>query len=238
MNTSTILLVFFLGGIILAAGCTVPLSSGVPIPETTLPAGTPAADVKNTPLSPAPASTTFWPERPVVGEFTTVPTTRPASDNPHLDYLNIRKRTFENPLPDCLMEHAFPAIAADPDYGIEQLVPKLAAISEDEYESFRQKYTEGDARNTQLKVPAVCQNTDNEPTWNFIEVRIVLTPTNFFPSDYTITQNVRSGGEVVARFATTKRLVIDEQLVLVSYAPLHADEVHLFDRVELTYPRH
>jgi hypothetical protein len=117
-------------------------------------------------------------------------------------------------------------------------VPKLAAISEDEYESFRQKYTEGDARNTQLKVPAVCQNTDNEPTWNFIEVRIVLTPTNFFPSDYTITQNVRSGGEVVARFATTKRLVIDEQLVLVSYVPLHADEVDLFDRVELTYTRH
>jgi hypothetical protein len=237
MKTSTILLVFFLSMIILAAGCTAPLSSGVTTPKTTLAAAAPAMDVTKMSLSPAPASATFWPDRPVAGEFTTVPTTRIASDNPYLENLNIRKRTFENPLPNCLMEHAFPAIAGDPDYGIRQVVPELAAISQDEYETFLRKYTAGDARNTQLKAPAVCQNTENEPTWNFIEVRVVLVPTNFFPSDYTITQNVRSGGEVVARFATTERLVIEEQLVLVSYVPLHADEVDLFESVEVTYTR-
>ena len=62
-------------------------------------------------------------------------------------------------------------------------------------------------------------------------------PTNFYPSDYTITENVRSDGKIVARFVTTGRLVIGEQFVLTRYVPLHADEVDLFDSVELTYTR-
>jgi hypothetical protein len=238
MKNSTILLGFLLLGIILAAGCTGPLSPVVPVRETTSTAGLPTAVTVTTFPLPLPSPTgTFRPESSRVGEITTIATTRPAPDNPYLEYLNIRKRTFVNPLPDCLMENAFPAIAKDPGYGIQQVVPKLTALSEDEYETFLRKYTEGKAENTQLKTLSPCLGSEAEPTWNFIEVRAVLVPTNFYPSDYTITESVRFDGEIVARFVTTERLVIDEQLVLTRYVPLHADEVDLFDSVELAYTR-
>lgn len=232
MKKYAILLLVFLGGIILAAGCT-----------GTAPAGTtpqvipPATGTVTLPLTPVPADT-FWPKASRAGEFTTVPTTRPAADNPHLDLLDIRKRTFTDPLPDCIMEQAFPEIGLDSAYGIRQVVPKLAAVSEEDYEAFLRKYTEGDAENTKLVTPAVCQNTENEPVWNFIEVRLVLTPTNIDPSDYTITANVFSEGEIVSRFTSTERLVIDRQLVLARYVPIHADEVDLFDSVQVEFTRH
>lgn len=238
MKISTILLVFLLPGIILTAGCTGPASPGVTLPETTLPA-TPTVTVVVT-SSPSPEPTpagTPWPDLQPIQTVTTVATTRIASDNPYLEYLNIRKRTFVNPLPDCLMQNAFPKIAKDPEYGIQQAVPKLTALSEDEYETFLRKYTEGEAGNTQLKTLSVCLGSEAEPTWNFIEIRVILVPTNFYPSDYTITQNVRSDGKIVAQFVTTERLVIDENVELTSYVPLHADEVDLFDGVGVTYSR-
>jgi hypothetical protein len=238
MKNSTILLVFLLTGILLAAGCTVPESSGITTPYITPPPG-PDATIKITPsLSTVPSpSGKAWPYFQPVDAFTTVVTTRPATDNPYLEYLNIRKRTFTNPLPQCLMENAFPAIAKDPDYGIKQVVPRLSTLSEDEYETFLRKYTEGKAENTQLKTLRVCQGSENEPTWNFIEVRIILVPTNFFPENYTITENVRSDGRIVVQFATTERLVIDENVALTQYIPIHADEVDLFDSIDVTYTR-
>jgi len=238
MKSSTIFLLVLLSGIILAAGCTVPVSPGATPQKTTLSANPAAAAVVTPAPSPLPsATTTFWPSAARVGEITTVPTTRVASDNPYLENLNIRKRTFVNPLPDCLMQKAFPSVARNPEYGIQQVVPKLTAISEDDYETFLRKYTEGEAENTQLKTPAVCQNTGNEPTWNFIEVRAILVPTNFNPSFYTITENVMSDGKIVAEFKTDKWLVIDEQVILTVYIPIHADEVDLVDNVEMTYTR-
>jgi hypothetical protein len=236
MKLSTPLLLFLLGGIIFAAGCTVPLSPGTSPSVTTAPV--PAVTSVPTPSpSPVPSSTTFWPDASRIGEFTTVPTTRPAPDNPHLDYLNIRKRTFVNPIPRCLMENAFPAIAKDPVYGIQQVVPKLSAVSEEDYEAFLRKYTEGKAENTQLKTPALCQNTENEPVWNFIEVRVVLVGTRPDPTDYTVTENILSDGKIVARFTSAVQLTIDQQLVLVGYIPIHASEVDLFDSVDLTFTR-
>jgi hypothetical protein len=74
--------------------------------------------------------------------------------------------------------------------------------------------------------------------WNFIEVRLVLTPTNFDPADYTITANILSEGEIVSRFTATERLVIDRQLVLAWYVPIHADEVDLFDSVHVEFTRY
>jgi hypothetical protein len=235
MKCRTLLPVLVLGGILLAAGCTGPLPQAVPA----TPASLPATDSVTAPPSPVPfPAETFWPDASRIGEYTTVPTTRIASDNPHLDLLEVRKRTFVNPLPNCLMEYVFPSIATDPAYGIRQVVPKLAAVSEEEYETFIRKYTKGDAENTELVTPAICQNTQNEPTWNFIEVRAVLVPTNVFPSEYTISRNVLSEGKIIARFETTEKLTIDRQLVLASYVPLHADEVDLFDSVDVTYTRH
>jgi hypothetical protein len=165
-------------------------------------------------------------------------TTRIASDNPYLEYLNVRKRTFFSPIPNCLMETAFPTIAKDSGYGIKQVSPKLTALSADEYEYFLRKYTNGDAENTPLNTPAACQGAEAEPTWNFVEVRLVLIPTNFFPSDYTITRNVRSDGKIVAQIATTEHLVIDDKVNMTSYIPVRMDEMDLFDGVGVTYTRH
>lgn len=239
MIKRSLILVFILSSTILATGCMIRSGMSVPAaPETT-------AAVVYTPVPAtsfvSPVPTTFgpgWPAAPLVGEYTTTPTTRPAADNPFLEELAIKKRTFVNPLPDCFMEHAFPAIAMDPGYGIKQVHPKLAYISEHDYDDFLEEFTEGVSEDTALKTPAVCQNTGNEPVWNFAEVRIVLIPTNPTPSDYTISENILSDGKIIARFESTERLVIDETRVITRYVLLHADEVDLFDSVEVTFTRH
>jgi hypothetical protein len=237
MKNSTILLVFLLSGIILAAGCTGPGSQKVP-GSITIPVSPAAAAVVTASPSVTPAtSATLWPDLRPVGAVTTVPTTRIALDNPYLEYLNIRKRTFVDPLPDCQIENACPAIAKDPMYGIRQIVPKLTAISEDDYMNFLRKYTEGNAENTKLKTLSICQGSAAEPTWNFIEIRVILDPTNSHPANYTITQNVLSDGKIVAQFVTTQQLVIDQKVTLISYVPIHTDEVDLFDSVGVVYTR-
>ena len=97
----------------------------------------------------------------------------------------------------------------------------------------------GDLRaNTRLITIGVCQGSASaEPTWNFIELRIVLDPTNFSPANYTVTRNVWSDGKIVARFPTTQRLVIGEKVILTSYIPIRTDEIDLIDTVAVTYNR-
>jgi hypothetical protein len=237
MKKSNLLLIFLLTGIILAAGCTGPASPAPAAQQTPVPAS-PSVAVPVTPAtSPQPPTTPSVQSLPPPGGITTVATTRIASDNPYLEYLNVRKRTFDYPIPNCILQNAFPAIASDRTYGIKQVVPKLTAVSEDDYLYFLRKNTEGNAENTQLKTPAVCVGSAAEPTWNFVEVRVILTPTNFHVSNYTITRNVFSGGKIIAQFPVTLPLVIDEKVTLLSYIPIRADEVDLFDSVGLTYTR-
>jgi hypothetical protein len=238
MKKITILIILLLAGIILTAGCSSPVSPAVTPTATSIPASPHATVMTTGPVSPELSpSATASPAHPPFG-VTTVATTRIASDNPHLDYLNIRKRTFIDPLPNCLMENALPGVAKDSQYGIQQIVPKLTALSEDDYLVFLRKYTEGNAENTTLKSLPVCQGSVAEPTWNFIEVRILLDPTNIQPSNYTITQEIRSGGKVVTRFVTDQHLIINQQISLISYIPIRTSEVDLFDSVSLTYTRH
>jgi hypothetical protein len=136
------------------------------------------------------------------------------------------------------MENAFPFIANGTGYGIKQVVPNLSAISEEEYEHFLRKYTVGDAENTRFKTLAVCQaSATAEPTWNFVEIRLVLDPTNYIPANYTISRNVWSDGKIVAQFPTTQLLAVDEKVILTSYVPLRTDEVDLIDTVGVTYTR-
>jgi len=169
---------------------------------------------------------------------TIMATTPIASDNPYLEYLNIRKRTFVNPLPNTVMKDAFLSLANDTGYGIIQVKPYLYAISENEYEHFLRKYTEGVTENIRLKTLGVCQGSATaEPTWNFMELRIVLDPTNFSPANYTVTPNIWSDGKIVARFPTTQRLVIGEKVILTSYIPIRTDEIDLIDTVAVTYTR-
>ena len=125
-----------------------------------------------------------------------------------------------------------------PADGIQQTAPKLTAISEDEYLSFLRRYTQGNAESTPLKTISSCQGSSTaEPTWNFAEVRVVLDPTNFHAANYTITQNVMSDGNIVAQFPTTRKLVIDEQVVLISYIPVKTDEIDLIDSIVVTFTR-
>ena len=239
VKKSTLLLILLCAGIILAAGCTGPVSPRVQTPKNPVPVSPSGVISVITTVTPEqlPNVTSSAPN-PLEGTITTVSTTRIASDNPYLEYLNVRKRTFDNPLPDCLMGNAFPFTKNETGYGIQQIVPKLAAISEDEYWSFLRRYTQGNAENTPLRIITACQGSVTaDPTWNFAEVRIVLDPTNYSPANYTITQNVWSDGKIVAQFPTTRQLVIDEQVVLTSYIPVRTDEVDLIDSVVVTYTR-
>jgi hypothetical protein len=231
--------ILLLSVVILAAGCTGPVSPGDTGTETTVP----VSPVSTVPVTTSvtqetlPDDTMSSPSLPEIG-VTTVATTRIASDNPYLEYLNIRKRTFVNPLPNCLMKDAFPSLANDTGYGITQVEPYLYAISEDDYEHFLRKYTEGGTENTRLKTLGACLGSATaEPTWNFMELRVVLDPTNFSPANYTVTPNIWSDGKIVARFPTTQRLVIGEKVILTSYIPIRTDEIDLIDTVAVTYTR-
>ncbi len=146
MKLNTIALVLFLVGCILASGCTSPLSTQ-PVPTAT-PVVTTVA-VTETPAPTALPTTRIVAHPSPTAELVTVTeTTRIATDNPYLDNLNIRKRTFEYPIPNCVMQTAFPAIITD-TYGIDQVEPKLASLSEDDYLHFLRNNTVGNAENTQ-----------------------------------------------------------------------------------------
>jgi len=135
------------------------------------------------------------------------------------------------------MQNAFPSVANDPGYGIKQEVPKLMAISEDDYVHFLWKYTEGNAENTPVKTLVACQGSANEPTWNFVEVHIVMNPTNKIPSNYTITRNIWSNEKIVTQIPITVQMVVDQTTVLTSYIPVRTDEMDLFDSISVTTAR-
>ena len=244
-------LVFLLLGIILAAGCTGPTSPAATVTDTPLPGSTPVntpATGSNSTRVTEPATTLQVTESaptviPVryetlhMVEVTPAVPTRVASDNPYLVDLTIRKRTFTYPLPNCFMQTAFPQLQKD-TYGIKQVVPNLAVITEDDYLTFIRKNTEDNSETGKLKTPPACMGSAAEPTWNFIEVRVILDPTNVHPTDYTITQNIWSNGKIVVKFATTQSIVLGKQVTLLSYIPIRSDEVDLFDMVGITYTRH
>jgi len=239
MKKYTLFLIFFLIAILVASGCTRSESTGVSEPvtvvQTTLSPSLPPTSY----TTPVPSALVTYRPESVPPEPATVSETptRIATDNPYLEYLQFRKKTFDYSIPNCPMEDAFPSIVKDPRYGIQQPIPKLTALSEDEYETFLRKYTEGKAENTLLKTLPICQGAEGDPRWNFVETRVILNPTNVRPANYTISLNVRSNGEVIAQFKTTKTLIIDQKITLTSYIPLKADELDLLDTVGVTYTR-
>ncbi|MEI8330814.1 MAG: hypothetical protein WCF90_04060 [Methanomicrobiales archaeon] len=238
MKTHTLFLIVFLMAILVTSGCARTDSAGVNQLVTTI----------QPKLSPVIPGTTYATpvltaivtyQKFVPPSLTAVPatSTRIATDNPYLEYMNFRKQLFDFGIPNCPMADAFPAIVNDTAYGIKQREPKLTTISEDEYRTFLRKYTEGNAENTAIKTLGACRGADGYPNWNFIEIRVILNPTNFNPADYTITLNARSNNKVIAQFKTTQTLEIDQKITLLYYIPIHADEVNLFDDVQVTYTR-
>jgi hypothetical protein len=239
MKKSIILLVFLLPGIVLTSGCTSPQSPGPASPVAVLPASpSPVIPVTSySSVTPLPGVTFRPGDQHSEITLLTEQTTRIQVDNPYLEYLQVRKKTFDYSIPNCPMQNAFPTLAKDPYYGIKQKIPNLAALSQDQYEEFLREYTEGKAENTPLKNIQGCQGADGTPEWNFVEIRVILNPTNVRPASYTISQVVRSNGEIIAQFTTTRTLVIDEKIALTSYIPLKTDELDLFDTVGITYTR-
>jgi hypothetical protein len=239
MKKGIILLVFLLLGIIFTSGCINPQVSAPVSPETAPPTSTPIAvpQTSSPPGVSLPSVTLKSDDFSQNTGTVTEPTTRIQVDNPYLEYLQVRKKTFDYSIPNCPMKSAFPAIVNDPDYGIQHQTPKLTALTEDQYEVFLRKYTEGKAENTQIKDIQGCQGAEGKPEWNFVEIRVILDPTNIRPTNYTISQNVRSNGKIIAQFTTIRTLVINEKITLTSYVPLKSDELDLFDTVSVTYTR-
>ena len=240
MQKRFIILVFLLLGIILASGCTSPQSTAPVSPVTAMPtiSSTVVPVTSNPTVTPSPGIT-FKPDnqQPAPG-IVTVQTTRIQVDNPYLEKLNVRKKTLDNNIPNCPMENAFPEIAKDLTYGIKQQYPKLTALTEDQYSLFLWKYTEGKSEKTAIKTVTGCIGAEGLPNWNFVEIKVILDPTNFKPANYTITQTVQSNGKTIAEFTTDRTLVIDEKVTLTSYVPVKTDELDLFDTVGITYTRH
>lgn len=230
---------FLLLGIVLTSGCTSPQSPAPVSPVTAMPTS-PSTVIPVTPNSSVtlPPGITYKPDsqHPDHG-MVTVQTTSIQVDNPYLEYFNVRKKTFDYSVPNCPMQNAFPAIAKDPDYGIKQQYPKLTALTQDQYDLFLWKYTVGKSENTPLKNLQECVGAEGNPNWNFVEIRVILDPTNVRPANYTISQLVRSNGKIIAEFTSTRTLVIDEKITLTSYVPVKADELDLFDTVGITYTR-
>ena len=109
MKKITIFLILLFTGIVLVSGCTSPATPQVPVPGTTVPP-TSSTVIPVTTAETLGALSEITPVSPgLPGDaITTVATTRIASDNPYLEYLNVRKRTFADPLPNCLIGAAFP----------------------------------------------------------------------------------------------------------------------------------
>jgi hypothetical protein len=238
MKKITSILFFLLLGSILAAGCTGPASPAAMVTEVPVAVNTPVTGTITTPpaAEPVPTEKRIRSDPPRTPEVTVTVTPQNEIDDPYREYLNIRKRTFDSPLPNCFMQTAFPGLLKD-NYGLKQIEPNLAMISEDDYLTFIRKNTEGNAENSQLKTPPVCQGTAADPTWNFIEVRIILEARNVHANTYTITENIVSNGKVVAKFPTTRQLSLGDKITLVGYIPMKSDDVNLFDDVGLTYIR-
>ncbi len=237
MKKSTILIFLLLLGSALVCGCTLPGSSGTPL-TTTLPTSPPVETTVHPTQAPTVTSvqiaSTYLPRETILQ---TEQTTRIASDNPYLEHLQITKSVFPQFVPNCPMQQAFPTITGDPSYGIQQVVPKLAQISAHDYRDFLLDYTSGTGDNQKINDLPACAGAAGEPNWNFVEVQVVLDPTNVRPSNYTISLNVRSQGTVIAQFKTTQTLVIDKQVILTDYIPVKTSEMDLFDNVDVTYAR-
>ena len=245
MNTIP-LVMFLLAGILLCAGCAGPAPSTPLVPPVTTPVATPMPDTPiPTPLStltppPTPSwvpTQTFTPTPPPPGQLTPVTTPRIAVEPPFLEYLDFQKNTFIYPVPSCIMQTAFPAIAGDSGYGIRQEVPRLVLLSDDDYATFIRKYTQGNSANTPFITPAACTGTSNEPTWNFVMVRIVLNPTNSVAADYAVSRNVWSDKKLVGVLTTSENLVMDKKASLIGYIPLKTSEMDRFDSITVTTVR-
>lgn len=223
----------FLSIIMMLTGCISTTSSNNSAPSAT---GTPLVPQSITP------STSSFPTINATTQLVIITSTivQPPifmESKPIVNNLQFRKNYFYSSINNCPMQEIFPAIAKDPNYGLNQPVPKITAISVYEYNAFVWGYTEGKNENTKVIGIARCQGAIVTPYWNFVQITAGLIPTNPRPSNYTIFLNIRSKGKIIAQFITTELLVKDQMVTLTKYVPLKVDELDIFDSVEIAFEK-
>jgi len=165
------------------------------------------------------------------------PSPQRAEPDPFINTLQVRKNYFSFSIPGCDMKEIFPAIAKDPEYGIDQPVPRLSTLSSAEIRDFIIRYTEGPGENSRLKGIYSCQGVSMPPDWNFAEFRAVITPRNSRPADYEISLMVRKQGENITVYTTRENLTLEQPVVFVRYIPVKTDEMELIDAAAIAFRR-
>jgi len=169
---------------------------------------------------------------------TNTPTADPslrAEPEPYVNSIGFNSYYFSFDIPGCDMKDIFPAIAHDPDYGIEQPVPKLSSVSAAEIRSFIRDYTVGSSQNSPFKGTFGCQGVAMSPNWNFAEISAQITPRNARPARYEISLIIKSQGKNSTVFTTRETLTPDQPLALVRYIPMKTNEVVLLDIPYITF---
>jgi len=133
------------------------------------------------------------------------------------------------------MKELFPAFARDPEYGIEQPVPKLSSVSAAEIRSFIRDYTQGSNENSLFKGIYGCQGVAMSPNWNFAEISAAITPRNARPAMYEISLIMKSQGKNSTVFTTQENLTPDQPIALVRYIPMKTNEIELLDIPYITF---
>lgn len=258
VNGTLFVCIVLVTGIVLSAGCltTKPPDNKSIITNPSSPTMTPASVVPSitVPEVPVPITTGTAIVTPTVPE--TIPVTVTTSwiqksseansiDNPKIVILSFDRDYFRIPVPDCGMKVVLPQVANDTEYGIKQQVPKLIALSEDQFNgflnTFEGNYT-GEVSSSSFFDPALlggsrCAGIPANPTWNFIRINATLIPRNGNPADYDMGINVRSHGRVIEQFRINMTLIIDQPVIFTRYIPLRSDEMDLFDSIEMVFSK-
>jgi len=226
----------------LVAGCTTP----APSPPTTPPSQHNISERSNE-TEPAIVQTQHTPVTTLIPGTTglqkqTRPTHTPTAEpslraepEPYVNSIGFNSYYFSFDIPGCDMKELFPAIAHDPDYGIEQPVPKLSSVSAAEIRSFIRDYIQGSNEHSLFKGIYGCQGVSMSPNWNFAEISASITPRNARPANYEISLIIKSQGKNITVFTTQETLTPDQPIAFVRYIPMKTDEMELLDIPYITF---
>jgi hypothetical protein len=225
----------------LVAGCTTP-SPSPPAPsqpnisEQRNATGSGIVQTKLTPVTtPVPDTTRTQNQTTPTTTPNTEPSLRTGETPLYVSDLGFTSYYFSFDIPGCDMKEIFPAIADDPDYGIEQPVPKLTSVSAAEIRSFIRDHTAGSSEKSPFKGIYSCQGVSMSPDWNFAEISAAITPRNSRPATYEISLIIKSRGRNITVFTTRENLTPDLPHAFVRYIPMKTDEEGLLDIPYITF---
>jgi len=205
-----------------------------PVPVAT-PTPSPAA---TTPVI-TPAPTTTWIQKSSITE---------AANDPYIVILEFSKDYFRSDLPDCGMRMAFPQVANNTGYGIQEPNTRLDAYSKEQMLAFLKAnampYTSdlmevdpyiANYVDTNNLGGTSCMGTVTSPTWNFVRIDATIMPRNARPTNYDIGINIRSRGKVSAQLRLNRTLILDQPVIYELYVPVKTVEMDRFDSLEMVF---